>query len=161
MKISKGTVFAALVLTALCLGAAADGWVVKVQTTALRKTPQFYAPVIANLKAGEILTQVAESGAWLQVKTAAGLSGWVHKSAVEVPRYSLLASAGGTRTQATAAQAALAGKGFSKQVEDSYKAKNKGANFAGVDRMLQVKVTPAQVKEFLDQGKLAGQGGAK
>ncbi len=161
MKISKGTVFAALVLTALCLSAAADGWVVKVQTTALRKSPQFYASVVANLRAGEILTQVAESGAWLQVKTAAGASGWIHKSAVEIPRYALQASAGGARTQAAVPQAALAGKGFSKQVEDSYKAKNKGADFAGVDRMLLVKVTPVQVKEFLDQGKLAGQGGLK
>ncbi|MBN1939302.1 MAG: SH3 domain-containing protein [Candidatus Aminicenantes bacterium] len=161
MKISKGTVMAALVLTALCLGAAADGWVVKVQTTALRKNPQFYAPVVANLKAGELLTQVSASGAWLQVKTAAGATGWVHKSAVEVPRYALMASAGGARTQAAASQAALAGKGFSKQVEDAYKAKNKGANFAGVDRMLQVKVTPAEVKAFLDQGRLGATGGAQ
>jgi len=161
MKISKATVFAALVLAALCLAAAADGWVVKIQTTQLRKTPQFFAPVAANLKAGDVLTQLAESGAWLQVKTATGLTGWIHKSAVEVPRAALMASAGGTRTQTTAAQAALAGKGFSKQVEDAYKAKNPKANFGGVDRMLQVKVTPDQVKVFMDQGKLAGQGGGR
>jgi hypothetical protein len=161
MRISKGTVLAALVLTALCLGAASDGLVVKVQTTALRKNPQFFASIVANLKAGELLTQVGTAGDWFRVKTAAGAVGWVHKSAVEVPRYTLLASAGGARTQAAASQAALAGKGFSKQVEDAYKAKNKGANFAGVDRMLQVKVTPAEVKAFLDQGRLGGTGGAQ
>ena len=44
------------------------------------------------------------------------------------------------KTQATASEVALAGKGFNKQVEDSYKAKNPQLNFAAVDRMLQVKV---------------------
>ena len=72
-----------------------------------------------------------------------------------------MASAGGTKTQATASEAALAGKGFNKQVEDSYRAKHAEANFAGVDRMLQVKVSPAQVEDFLKQGKLGGQGGGR
>jgi SH3-like domain-containing protein len=133
--------------------------VVKIQITQLRKTPQFFAPVVAPLKAGDLLTKVSETGAWIQVRTAAGLSGWVHRSAVEVPRFGLMAAVGGTKTQATASEAALAGKGFSKQVEDSYKAKHAEANFAGVDRMLQVKVSSAQVEDFLKRGKLASGGG--
>jgi hypothetical protein len=143
----------------ICLASAADGLVVKIQITQLRKTPQFFAPVVAPLKAGDLLTKVSETGAWIQVRTAAGLSGWVHRSAVEVPRFGLMAAVGGTKTQATASEAALAGKGFSKQVEDSYKAKHAEANFAGVDRMLQVKVSSAQVEDFLKRGKLASGGG--
>jgi hypothetical protein len=158
MKIPKGSALAAVVLAVICLAAAADGLVVKIQTTQLRKTPQFFAPVVAPLKAGDVLIKVSEAGGWVQVRTAAGLSGWVHKSAVEVPRFGLMAAAGGTRTQATASEAALAGKGFSKQVEDSYKAKHAEANFVGVDRMLQVKVSSAQVEDFIKKGKLGGQG---
>jgi hypothetical protein len=159
MRIPKGSAAAAVVLALICLASAADGLVVKIQITQLRKTPQFFAPVVAPLKAGDLLTKVSETGAWIQVRTAAGLSGWVHRSAVEVPRFGLMAAVGGTKTQATASEAALAGKGFSKQVEDSYKAKHAEANFAGVDRMLQVKVSSAQVEDFLKRGKLASGGG--
>jgi hypothetical protein len=159
MRISKGSAAAAVVLALICLASAADGLVVKIQMTQLRKTPQFFAPVVAPLKAGDLLTKVSETGAWIQVRTAAGLSGWVHRSAVETPRFALMAAAGGTKTQATASEAALAGKGFSKQVEDSYKAKHAEANFAGVDRMLQVKVSSAQVEDFLKRGKLASGAG--
>ena len=42
------------------------------------------------------------------------------------------------KTQASASEVALAGKGFNKQVEDSYKAKHADANFAAVDRMLKI-----------------------
>jgi hypothetical protein len=157
MKISK-TVLAVLALAFLCLAAASDGWVVKIQTTQLRKSPQFFGTTVAALKAGDLLTQVGAYGAWIQVRTASGMTGWVHKSAVEVPQFSLLASAGGTRTQASASEAALAGKGFSQQVEDSYKAKHAEADFAGVDRMLQVKITSSELQVFLVKGKL-GQGG--
>ena len=59
---------------------------------------------------------------------------------------------------ASASEAALAGKGFSQQVEDSYKAKHAEADFAGVDRMLQVKITSSELQVFLVKGKL-GQGG--
>jgi hypothetical protein len=159
MRIPKGSAAAAVVLALICLASAADGLVVKIQITQLRKTPQFFAPVVAPLKAGDLLTKVSETGAWIQVRTAAGLSGWVHRSAVEVPRFGLMAAVGGTKTQATASEAALAGKGFSKQVEDSYKAKHAEANFAGVDRMLQVKVSSAHVEDFLKRGKLASGGG--
>jgi uncharacterized protein YgiM (DUF1202 family) len=160
MKISKGTVLAVLALAALCLAAASDGLVVKIQTTSLRKTPQFFGPAVVSLKAGERLTRIAESGAWVQVRTASGLTGWIHKSAVEVPRFALMASAGGTKTTATASEAALAGKGFGPQVEGSYKAKHAEADFAAVDRMLQVKIPASELQNFLAKGKL-GQGGGR
>lgn len=162
MRKTRGPAIAALALALICFAAAADMVVVKIQTTQLRKSPQFFAPVVAALKAGDRLTKVSESGGWVQVKTVAGLTGWVHQSAVEVPRTNLLAMAGGTRTQATASEAALAGKGFSKQVEDGYKAKHAEVTFVWVDRMVQIKVSLAAVQEFLKVGKLGGStGGAK
>ncbi len=90
------------------------------------------------------------------MRTAAGLSGWIHQSAVEVPRYALAAAAGGTRTQATASEAALAGKGFNKRVEENFRTGHAEADYASVDRMLQNKMLWSQLKEFLDQGKLGG-----
>lgn len=54
MRITKGSAAAAVVLALICLASAADGLVVKIQMTQLRKTPQFFAPVVAPLKAGDL-----------------------------------------------------------------------------------------------------------
>jgi len=58
-------------------------------------------------------------------------------------------------------EVALAAKGFNKQVEESYKTKHGEANFAAVDRMLQLKISPSVVEAFLRKGKLGEFGGGK
>jgi SH3-like domain-containing protein len=159
MKKSRGFRLAAIALAALGLIAAADVLVVKIRTTQLRNAPQFFAPAIATLKAGDTLDKLAAQGAWFQVKTAAGATGWVHSSAVEVPKTGLMAMAGPTKTQASAKEAALAGKGFSKEIEDSYRAKHAEVSFLWVDKMIQITVPAAQIEDFLKKGKLgAGRG---
>jgi hypothetical protein len=135
--------------------------VVKIQTTAIRQNPQFFAPVLLSLKAGDKLIKVNEARGWIQVRTQTGLVGWIHSSAVEVPKLNLLASNSALKTQASASEVALAGKGFNKQVEDSYKAKHGELNFAQVDKMLQVKVATSLLEDFLRRGKLGDFGGAK
>lgn len=148
------------VLAAVTVLIAAQTLIVKVQTTALRSEPKFYAPVITTLKAGAQLTQVAAQGDWFKVQIAGGQTGWVHKSAVDTKKFNLMAS-GGAKSQASAGEVALAAKGFNKQVEDSYKAKHGEANFAAVDAMLKVKATPAEVEAFLKRGKLGEFGGGR
>lgn len=133
---------------------AADMLVVKIQSTQLRKSPQFFAQTIAALKAGDKVERVSESGGWIQVKTGSGAIGWVHSSAVETPKFILLAMNKDMKTQASASEVALAGKGFSKEVEDSYKAKHAEVSFVWVDRMLQVKIGLAQIEDFLKKGNL-------
>ncbi len=149
------------VLAAVTVLIAAQTLIVKVQTTALRSEPKFYAPVITTLKAGTQLTQLQAQGDWLKVQVAGGQTGWVHKSAVETKKFNLMAAGGGAKTQASAGEVALAAKGFNKQVEDSYKARHGEANFAAVDAMLKVKATPAEVEAFLKRGKLGEFGGGR
>jgi hypothetical protein len=149
------------VLAAVAVLVAAETLIVKVQTTALRSEPKFYAPVIATLRAGAQLQQLQAQGDWLKVQVVGGQAGWVHKSAVETKKFNLLASGGGAKTQASAGEVALAAKGFNKQVEDSYKAKHGEANFAAVDAMLKVKATPEEVEAFLKRGKLGEFGGGR
>jgi hypothetical protein len=158
MKKSGRPARAALVLAAIGLVAAAPVLVVKVQTTQLRQTPQFFGSVIAPLKAGDKLEKLGEQNAWYQVKTAAGLTGWIHSSAAEVPKFTLIAMAGPTKTQATAQEAALAGKGFSKEIEASYRARHPETSFVWVERMLAFKVAAAEAQDFLKKGKLAESG---
>jgi len=148
------------VLAAVAVLVAAETYIVKVQTTALRSEPKFYSTVIATLRAGTQLTQVQAQGDWLKVQVAGGQTGWVHKSAVDTKKFNLMAS-GGAKNQASAGEVALAAKGFNKQVEDSYKARHGEVNFAAVDAMLKTKATPAEVEAFVKQGKLAGAGGGR
>ena len=69
----------------------AETLVVKVKTTNLRKEPAFYAATIAALKAGDTVEKVAEQAGWYQVKTATGVQGWVHSSAVSSKSFDLMA----------------------------------------------------------------------
>jgi len=147
-------------LVALAI-AAADIVVVKIQATQLRQNPQFFAPAVVALKAGDKLEKVSEANGWVQVKTSAGLIGWVHSSAVGTSKFALAAANKDLKTQATASEVALAAKGFNKQVEDSYRAKHAEANFAAVDALFLVKVSLAQIEDFLKKGRLGDFRGVK
>ena len=139
----------------------AETLTIKVQTTSLRGTPKFYAPALQALRAGDKLEKIAAQGGWFQVRTSNGVVGWVHSSAVEVPKFDLMASNKALKTQATASEVALAGKGFNKQVEENYRAKHKDLSFTWVDRMLQIKIAAAKVEEFMKKGKLGEFGGGQ
>jgi uncharacterized protein YgiM (DUF1202 family) len=154
MKKPKPTAAVILVLSVFVVCLAAETLLVKVQTTQLRKGPQFFSQALAALKAGDRLEKVSENAGWIQVKTSAGVLGWVHSSAVQTTKFNLLAMDKSMKTQATASEVALAGKGFNKQVEASYRAKHGEVSFALVDQMLQLKIPPAQIEDFLKKGKL-------
>jgi len=161
MKRSRRWLVAFGALAVVLIALAAETLVVKIQTTAIRPNPQFFAPAVAVLKAGDRLTKVSEANGWIQVKTSTGLVGWIHSSAVEVSRLNLMASNDPLKTQAKASEVALAGKGFNKQVEDSYKSKHAELNFALVDRMVQAKAALAAIEAFLRQGRLGDFGGGR
>jgi len=153
--------FIGLAAVCVCL-LLAETLIVKVQSTNLRSGPKFYASVIQALKAGDKLEKLsAQPDGWLQVRTAGGAVGWIHTSAVQVQKFDLLAMDKGLKTQATASEVALAGKGFNKQVEESYRAKHAGVSFVWVDKMLLIKIPAAQVEEFIKKGKLGEWRGAK
>jgi uncharacterized protein YgiM (DUF1202 family) len=139
----------------------AETLTVKVQSTSLRSSPKFYASSVQALRAGDKVEKISTQDGWIQVKTAGGVVGWVHSSAVAVPKFDLMASNQGLKTQASSGEIALAGKGFNKQVEENYRAKHGELSFVWVDKMLQIKISAAKVEEFLKAGRLAGFGGAK
>ncbi len=162
MRRRKTFVGAAALAAVLVLAlVAAETLMVKIQTTQLRRNPQFFSPGVAALKAGDRLEKLSEAAGWIQVRTASGAVGWVHGSAVAPPRSQLLAGSGGMKTQATANEVTLAGKGFNKQVEDSYRAQNPAVSYVWVDRMVQQKVSMAEIQDFLTRGKLNASGGPR
>jgi hypothetical protein len=56
---------------------------------------------------------------------------------------------------ASGAEVALAGKGFSKEVEAEYKKQNRELDYTWVDWMGQQTLTAEQLVQFLKQGGLA------
>ena len=146
------TVSAIFILFAVVVSATT--LIVKVQTTNLRKAPKFYAQTIAILKAGETVEKISSQDDWIKVRTVNNLEGWIHSSVVQVKKFKLFAAKKGLKTQASADEVALAGKGFNKQVEDLYKAKHGEISFIWVDNMLKISVSVEQIKNFLKKGKL-------
>ena len=137
----------------------AETLMVKVQTTHLREEPKFYASTVAVLNAGEVVEKISAASGWYQVRTAKGIVGWLHSSAVQTGKFDLAAMDRPLTTKATADEIALAGKGFNEQIEESYRAKHSEANFAAVDRMLKIQVSQNELLKFLKEGGLGIYGG--
>ena len=132
----------------------ADTFVVKIQSTNIRKEPKFYAGSLSTIKAGDSVELITTQNDWLKVRTAAGVIGWIHSSAVEQKKFKLSSLDKSLKTQASASEVALAGKGFNKQVEESYRKKNQGISFAQVERMLSMQILPEIIEGFLKTGGL-------
>lgn len=154
------TLVISLFVLVFCL-LAAETLIVKVQSTSLRMNPKFYAAALLTLGAGEKIEKISSQDGWIQVRTSNGAVGWIHSSAVQVQKFDLLAMDKGLKTQASASEVALAGKGFNKQVEESYRAKHGEVNFVWVDRMLLIRIPASEVEEFMRKGKLGEFRGAK
>lgn len=135
--------------------------VVQVRQGQLRATPSFLGKLAQNVAYGASVEVFETRGDWMQVKTAQGASGWIHKSALTTKKLALASGATTAKTGVSKDELALAGKGFNSDIEKEYKRQKQGLNFEAVDRLEQVKATPAQVEAFLKAGGLKTEGGAK
>ena len=62
---------------------------------------------------------------------------------------------------ASSNEIALAGKGFSEEVEKSYRAKNKKLNYKEVNKMEKFTVSQSKIRKFLKEGELEPEEGLK
>ncbi len=144
----------AMVLAAVTLAWAAETMSVQVKQGRVYAKPNFLSKLQATLPYGAKLQVEDENGAWRQVR-AKGLQGWMHVSALTENEISLQAGTGKAATGASSEEMTLAGKGFNKQVEASYKATNKRLNYRAVNKMEKsYPVSVAQIKKFIKTGGL-------
>lgn len=144
---------------ALCLAAvpalAGQGWrSVAVRQGALRVSPMPFAKIIATLGYGERVDILEGQGLWLKVRDQRqGREGWMHSGSLIAKAVALKP---GERVKAGASEdeLALGGKGFNAQVEAEYKARQKNLDYASVDRMERIRVSPEAMREFLAKGGL-------
>ena len=134
---------------------------VQVQAGQVRGTPSFLGNVVATLGYGQPVEVVGTQGAWHQVRTADGKSGWMHDSALTSKRIAAQSGGANARTGASGDEMALAGKGFNSDVEAQFRAAHAEADFTWVDKMATLKASSAEIARFVQSGGLAQPGGAK
>ncbi len=129
---------------------------VQVRDGQLRNRASFLGTVTATVAYGDRVTVNQTQAGWCEVATASGASGWIHESALTPKRVVLSSGTEDARAQSVGSEeVALAGKGFSKEVEAEYKKQNKDLDYTWVDWMGKQTVPPEQLVQFLKQGGLA------
>ncbi|HAH08411.1 MAG TPA: hypothetical protein DCM05_18105 [Elusimicrobia bacterium] len=143
-----------LPLLLLAAGALAATLTVLVQETAVRKRPQFYAPSLAKVKAGDKLEAVALKGGWYKVTLEEEQVGFIHQSAVTAKKVRLTSGKGIGAGAATAEEITLAGKGFNASVEKDYRGEHAEADFKAVDEMENSRLSDEALLKFMSWGGL-------
>jgi SH3-like domain-containing protein len=150
-----------MAIAAAALAAAPVMMSVQVKSGQIRATPSYLGQLVAPLNYGDRLQVLEQQGEWCKVTAPGGQSGWVHNSALTKKKVVLKAGAQDAQTAASDDELALAGKGFNKEVEADFKAKNKNIDFAWVDKMEKFKVAPGSMQQFLKEGGIQPTQGGK
>ena len=151
----KRIILAALIgLSAVVLFAqkVGDTNYINVSSADLKASAGFFASTTATVKYADEVKVLAVDGDWVQVRTTAGnKTGWIKKASLTSKRI----SASGTGTSASAQEIALAGKGFSPEVESEYKKGGGKINYAAVDEMEKISISDKDLLAFINEGKLS------
>jgi len=120
----------------------------------IRNAAQFFAPPVTEVKKGDELQKLQVQGDWFKVDFS-GKQGWIHKSAVTAPsvKFSTFLGMGKAR-EASAEEVALAGKGFTPEVESGYRQKHPEMNYAAVEMVESFVVPDETFVAFLQEGGL-------
>jgi hypothetical protein len=125
--------------------------------TQMYQSPNFGSTPMGSVPSGAEVAVISRTGDWLQVNYQ-GKTGWVHKTAfpqaasagVKMPGF----LTGGPVRETKSDEVALAGKGFTPEVEAGYRQKNPSLNYAAVDQVERFQVNPTQLAAFIREGGL-------
>ncbi|EFL50223.1 SH3 type 3 domain protein [Solidesulfovibrio fructosivorans JJ]] len=161
MRYRKLTLALAL---AVCLSGAialaAKVMSVSVRDGQVRQSPSFLGKIVGKASYGQSVDVSAEQGDWAKVTLPGGVSGWMHRTALTTEKLALASGGAGGTGSVSGKEMALAGKGFSAQVEADYR-RSHGGDFAAIDAMERISYNPSQLLAFLSKGDVHPQGGAK
>ena len=150
------TLAGALMLASVALGATVK---VITQEAMIRKDKRFFAPAVVRVPYGEMLQELGREGDWLRVSYQ-GKQGWLHISAIQEQKFSLSSLAGERAQETTREEVALAGKGFTPEVESAFRNKNPKMRYDLVDQVQSYKVAEQRLQAFIRSGNLKEPGGA-
>jgi hypothetical protein len=125
---------------------------VRVMSAKVMKAPKFIGSTAGNLSRGDQLVVKEVKGDWYKVEGA--VSGWIHKTAVAEGKLDLSTQPGGGGSGASRDEVELAGRGFSKELENGYRAENPSLDFSHVDAIEKVTIDPGELEAFAREGGL-------
>jgi len=130
------------------------------QEAMIRKDKRFFAPVVARVAYGEVIQELQRQGDWLRVSYR-GKEGWIHISAVQEQKFELSSLSTGRAQETSREEVALAGKGFTPEVEKAFREKNPKMRFDLVDHVQGYKVAESRLQAFIRAGNLKEPGGTQ
>lgn len=136
-----------LMLCGLSPLAADETLYVKIKQTALRDKPSNLGKVLSTLSYTTAVVVSEKNSSWARVSVD-GKAGWVALSALVSQT---VKKTSGSDTGTSGNEVALAGKGFSKEVEAQYKEDSK-LDFTWIDKMEKIGPDPADVDKFAAAG---------
>ena len=142
------TVFIAVLTIPLTAQSPGSTMYVGVKKADVRSSTGFFASLRGTLELGTVVTVVRAGDRWTEIRSASpALSGWVASAALT-----------GRRVQASgftpgAGEVAMAGKGFSGEVEQIYR-EGEGLDYSSVDAMESSTVPEGELYTFLAEGRL-------
>jgi hypothetical protein len=157
----SGVLFLALALLAmLSLPGVAWSETLKVcqPNQCLYPDPDFSGAPIMTVPEGAAVNVHNQAGDWYKVEYQ-GKVGWINRQAFPTPesgsKFNLPGMLFGAPVKETSSdEAALAGKGFTPEVENTYRAKHPEMKFALVDKIESLRVDPATLQAFIKEGGL-------
>jgi len=149
-----------VILMAAGMSHAAQEMSVQVREGQLRERPSYLGTVVASVAYGERVSIQRRQGPWQYVASGEKL-GWIHESALTRQRIVFEAGEVDVAGAATQEEMALAGKGFSAEVEDEFRAQNVEIDFSWVDRMEKMGVSAERLTQFLRAGGLTPSEGGR
>lgn len=120
--------------------------------------PDFASTPVAPVPVGAEVNVERQAGDWYKVEYQ-GKTGWISRQAFPAPQAGSKMSLkgllfGAPVKQTSSDEVALAGKGFTPEVESGYRTKHPEMNFAQVDKIESFKVAPAALQAFIKEGDL-------
>ena len=129
-----------------------DTLYVNVNSANLKSSTGFFASTTGTVKYTDEVRVLAVNGKWVQVRTSVGnKTGWIAYASLTTKRM----APQGSSASASAREIALAGKGFSPEIEAEYKKDGQKVDYAAVDEMEKASVTEMDLLAFIEEGRLA------
>ncbi len=131
-----------------------DEVAISVQNQSIYPMPAFYASPVEPVSYGTLASIDQIDGEWFKITTSLGKAGWIHRTSVTG---AIQTTSGGTSTSGsvTSDEIMLAGRGFSRDIEETYAGEHPELNFSIVNNMeTSWTVSPQQLYQFLVEGNL-------
>jgi uncharacterized protein YgiM (DUF1202 family) len=109
----------------------------------------FFARTLGTLKYGDPVTVVRINGKWAEIRSAVQLNGWAAQANLSAKRVTV---SGGS--SASSREVAMAGKGFTEEVENVYKGSH-DLNYGAVDAVEANTVGDDELLAFINEGRLS------